>query len=122
MSASDSTPLPLAKTPAAEADRAETAEGSAGQTREVTAIGDLRRNTLVSVHGRVQAVTDEDEFTLVDGTGSVTVWTGGVLFSVDNGDVVSVRGFVDDDWVLELTAHEIIRADGTVITIDTQTD
>ena len=81
----------------------------------VTPIGDLTRNTLVTIAGVVDAVTDEDEFRLVDDSGSVTVWTRGTFFTVSPGEQVTVQGFVDDDLILEVYAQQITRADGTVV-------
>lgn len=81
----------------------------------VTPIGDLTRNTPVTIAGVVDAVTDEDEFRLVDDSGSVTVWTRGTFFAVSPGEQVTVQGFVDDDLILEVYAQQITRADGTVV-------
>ena len=83
----------------------------------LTAIGSLQRNTMVSVQGVVQRITDEDEFQLADDTGSIQVWTGNQFFAVEQGETVTVSGFVDDDLVLEIYAQEITRQDGSVVTI-----
>lgn len=81
----------------------------------VTAIGDLVRNTFVTVEGTVERVTDEDEFFIADTTGSVKVWTGSPFGVVNPGEKITVRGFVDDDLFLEIYAQEIITGDGTVV-------
>lgn len=86
-------------------------------TAVVTAIGDLQRNSFVTVRGTVERVTDEDEFLIADSSGSVRVWTANSFFTVDPGESVVVQGFVDDDVLLEIYAQEITRADGTVVTI-----
>lgn len=97
-------------------DSTETEESMANnETVAVTPIGDLMRNTPVTIAGVVDAVTDEDEFRLVDETGSVTVWTRGTFFAVSPGEQVTVQGFVDDDLILEVYAQQITRADGTVV-------
>ena len=83
----------------------------------LTAIGSLQRNTMVSVYGVVQRITDEDEFQIADDTGSVQVWTGDQFFTVEPGETVTVTGFVDDDLVIEIYAQEIVRQDGSVVTI-----
>ena len=81
----------------------------------VTPIGNLTRNTPVTIAGVVDAVTDDDEFRLVDDTGSVTVWTRGTFFAVSPGEQVTVEGFVDDDLILEVYAQRITRADGSAV-------
>ena len=80
-------------------------------------IGELRRGSMVLVEGVVDRVTDEDEFVISDASGSIPVWTGQTFFTVQPGERVSVRGFVDDDLYLEIYAQEIIKQDGTVIEI-----
>jgi len=82
-----------------------------------TAIGDVARNTMVTVSGTVQRIADEDEFVLADETGSITVWTGSEFFTVDQDEAVVVTGFIDDDLIIEIYAQEIVRADGSVVTI-----
>jgi uncharacterized protein YdeI (BOF family) len=83
----------------------------------VTPIGDVVKNSMVTVSGTVQRITDEDEFVVADSTGSITVWTGSQFFTVDQGESVVVTGFIDDDLIIEIYAQEITRADGTVVTI-----
>ena len=84
---------------------------------DLTAIGNLVRGTFVTIAGSVERVTDEDEFILRDNTGSVKIWTGGVFFPVNQGDQVTVRGFVDEDLLLEVYAQEIITESGEVIVV-----
>ena len=80
-----------------------------------TPIGSLVRNTFVSVAGTVERITDEDEFIIADATGSVTVWTGSPFGAISPGEQLVVRGFVDDDLLLEVYAQEIVKSDGTVL-------
>lgn len=87
------------------------------QDSGVTLIRDVTRNTMVTVSGTVQRITDEDEFVLEDPTGTISVWTGSQFFTVTAGEAIMVTGFIDDDLLLELYAQEITRADGTVLTI-----
>ena len=108
--------------PAAAATGSRVDSRPAANAAEQTAIGQLVRNSSVTVVGQVERVTDEDEFVIADGTGSVTVWTGQSFFTVDQGEQVTVRGFIDNDLILEIYATEIIRADGTVITIGSTLD
>ena len=61
----------------------------------------LLENTMVTVQGTVQAINDEDEFTLVDDSGSIRVWTAGTFFTVDPGEQVTVEGFVDGNLLVE---------------------
>ena len=98
----------------AEADHS---QGPVATSEGFTAIGDLARNTFVTVQGTVERVTDEDEFLIADESGSVRVWTANSFFTVEPGEVVIVQGFVDDDVFIEIYAQEITRADGTVVTI-----
>ena len=91
-------------------------------TQATTAIGEIARNTMVTVSGTVQRVTDEDEFVIEDATGSISVWTGNQFFTVDVGESVTVTGFVDDDLLKEIYAQEIIRADGSVVSIGGSTE
>jgi uncharacterized protein YdeI (BOF family) len=83
----------------------------------VTNIGDLVRNTMVTLEGTVTRINDEDEFTITDATGSVQVYTGRTLFTVEQGQSVSVRGLVDDGVLLEIYASSITLPDGSVVEI-----
>jgi uncharacterized protein YdeI (BOF family) len=83
----------------------------------VTRIGDLVRNTMVTVEGTVTRINDEDEFIITDSTGSIQIYTGRSYFTVDQGQRVSVRGLVDDGVMLEIYADEIVLPDGSVIEI-----
>ena len=77
---------------------------------------------MVTVSGTVERITDEDEFIVADESGSITVWTGTQFFTVDEGETVVVAGFVDDDLQLEIYATEIVRADGSVVSIRGESD
>lgn len=83
----------------------------------VTKIGDLVRNTMVTVEGTVTRINDEDEFIISDSTGSIQIYTGRSYFTVDQGQRVSVRGLVDDGVRLEIYADEIVLPDGSVLEI-----
>jgi len=82
---------------------------------KLTPIGDLERGSMVTVSGTVDRITDEDEFRLVDSTGRVRVYVGPNWVPVNEGESVTVKGFVDDDIIgpLEIYALSLIRADGT---------
>lgn len=84
------------------------------------AIADIRRGTMVSVAGVVERVSDEDEFVIRDASGAIPVWTGQTFFAVQPGERVVVNGFVDDDLLLEIYAQEIIKQDGSVVTISAE--
>ena len=94
---------------------AEPAVDPADEPIDVTPIGSLVRNTFVTVDGVVERITDEDEFIVADTTGSVKVWTGSAFGAVTTGESVTVRGFVDDDLLIEIYAQEIVKEDGTVL-------
>ena len=83
----------------------------------MTNIGDLVRNTMVTVEGTVTRINDEDEFVLTDSTGSIQIYTGRTFFTVDQGQQVSVRGLVDDGVMLEIYADEIVLPDGSVVKV-----
>ena len=84
---------------------------------QLTAIDDISRNTTVTVRGVVKRILDTDEFELSDKTGEIEVYIGWRNnLPVKAGDTVTVKGFVDDDWVKEIYAQEIIHADGRVTT------
>lgn len=83
----------------------------------VTSISDVTRNTMVTLSGTVQRITDEDEFILEDSTGTIPVWTGNQFFAVSEGEAIRVTGFIDDDLLIELYAQQIMRADGAVVSI-----
>jgi uncharacterized protein YdeI (BOF family) len=88
-------------------------------TEAITPVGDLRRGTMVTVQGTVERILDTDEFRLTDKSGSVRVYVGPNWVPADVGEVVTVRGFVDDDiGPLELYARSLTRADGSVVNFD----
>jgi uncharacterized protein YdeI (BOF family) len=89
---------------------------------DATRIADLERNTNVTVVGTVERLTDEDEFILADASGSVRVYVGPNFVPVNPGDAVTVRGFVDDDFRLEIYAREILRPDGSTVTLEHRYD
>jgi len=112
---SSTTPAPTAAS--VDADTT-TPTASGGETKSsTTPISDVARNTMVSVSGTVERISDEDEFVLADASGSIPVWTGNQFFTVDQGETVVVKGFVDDDLILEIYATEITRADGSTVSI-----
>lgn len=83
--------------------------------KNVIAIDDITRGSMVTVRGVVQRIMDTDEFRLADETGDIVVYIGWQNFvPVDVGDKVTVKGFVDNDSFLELYAREIIHSDGRV--------
>ena len=89
----------------------------------LTAIDDLQRGTMVTVKGTVERITDEDEFRLSDGTGSVRVYVGPNWVPANVGDNVTINGFVDDDLgPLEIYARSLTKADGTVVNFDLRYD
>ena len=90
----------------------------------VTPIAEIERGTMVTVAGTVDRITDEDEFRLVDASGSVRVYVGPNWVPAELGESVTVNGFVDDDVTgpQEIYARSLTRADGTIITFDRSYD
>ena len=90
---------------------------SVTNTNPLTPIADLERGTIATIEGVVQRISDEDEFLIADTSGSIKVWTGTTFFPVEQGERVSVRGFVDDGILRELYAQQIVRENGSVVQI-----
>lgn len=82
---------------------------------DTTAVQDLRRGMPATVEGKVERITDDDEFLLADETGSILVYIGPNPMPVRAGDRVRVAGAVDDDGPLELYAAEVTLPDGRVV-------
>jgi uncharacterized protein YdeI (BOF family) len=86
----------------------------------ITPIAETERGTMVTVQGTVERITDEDEFRLTDATGSIQIYVGPNWVPANEGEAVTVSGFVDDDLIgpKEIYARELTRADGSVVTFD----
>lgn len=81
----------------------------------VTAIGDVRRGSMVTIEGTVERILDTDEFLIADATGRIRVDVGYPNFvPVGEGETIRVVGFVDRDLIREVYAREIVHADGRV--------
>lgn len=94
-----------------------------GAAQTITPIDQVQRGTMVTLQGTVDRITDEDEFHLSDSTGWIEVDLGDDWVMVDEGEAVTVQGFVDDDFgPREIYARSITRADGTVITLSRRDD
>lgn len=99
--------------------QAEEATDEQPTAEAVTPVGELKRGTMVTVQGTVGRILDTDEFRLTDKSGSVRVYVGPNWVPADVGEMVTVRGFVDDDiGPLELYARSLTRADGSVANFD----
>ena len=83
-----------------------------------TPVAELKRDSVATVAGTVDRITDEDEFVLADPTGQVRVYVGPTIVPVRPGEAITVTGMVDDGLRLEIYAREIVRADGTTFTFD----
>jgi uncharacterized protein YdeI (BOF family) len=89
----------------------------------ITPIADAKRGSMVTVKGTVERITDEDEFRLADASGSIRVYVGPNWVPANEGEAVTVHGFVDDDLgPRELYARTLSRADGSVVTFDRRYD
>ena len=84
----------------------------------VTPIAEAQRGTMVTVAGTIDRILDQDEFRLTDESGSIAVYVGPNWVPADVGEAVTVRGFVDDGWIREIYARELIDADGSVVHFD----
>ncbi|RDC72413.1 hypothetical protein DLJ49_10910 [Rhodovulum sp. 12E13] len=82
-----------------------------------TTIADVQRNMSVTLAGTVDRITDEDEFVLRDATGTIRVYVGPNRVPAGPGEAVTVIGHVDDDRPVEVYATEMVRADGTRVSL-----
>ena len=110
-------PMQTRNSSAANESAAESSLGAGAVVDGVTMVRDLVRNTMVTVEGTVTRASEEDEFVITDSTGSVQVYTGRTFFTVEQGQVVSVRGLVDDSSYLEIYADEIVLPDGSIVQV-----
>lgn len=91
---------------------------------EVRTIASLRRGEYAVIRAEVYRIPDEDEIRVRDETGRIEVYLGAVGNARDLvtvGDIVTIVGWVDDDWFdvpRELYASRIILADGTTIELE----
>lgn len=84
-------------------------------TNSITPIGDIKRGSMVTVHGTVERILDTDEFHIADESGDIHVYIGyRNLVPATRGERVRVTGFVDRDLFKEISAREIVHADGRV--------
>lgn len=89
----------------------------------IVQIADVKRGSMVTVQGTVERITDEDEFRLADASGSILVYVGPNWVPTDEGEAVTVHGFVDDDLgPREIYARSLTRADGSVVTFEHRYD
>lgn len=89
----------------------------------ITAIGDVRRGSMVTIEGTVERILDTDEFLIADASGDIRVDVGYPNFvPVTEGESVRVVGFVDRDLIREVYAREIVHADGRVTRLNRNSD
>ncbi len=89
----------------------------------ITPIADAQRGTMVVLQGKVDRITDEDEFHLRDDSGWIEIEIGSDWVPVNVGEQITVQGYVDDDYGLrEVYARSLTRADGSVIIFDRYDD
>lgn len=99
------------------------ATSSVAEQQVTTPISELKRGTMVTVSGKVERITDEDEFRLRDDSGSIRVYVGPNWVPANVGESVVVNGFVDDDWgPLEIYARSLTLKDGTVVAFERRDD
>ncbi len=85
---------------------------------EIMEIGEIRRGEAASIQGEVVRILDYDEVLVSDGSGRVEVYSEGGFPArrVRVGDVITVRGLVDDGLFSlrrEIYADHILFADGS---------
>jgi uncharacterized protein YdeI (BOF family) len=82
-------------------------------------IDQLSNGMTATISGKVDRITDEDEFVLSDASGSVLVYIGPGIVPFDVGETLTLNGIVDRELGrLEVYAREARRADGSVVTFD----
>jgi uncharacterized protein YdeI (BOF family) len=103
----------------ASAEGAADSVSTATNAERITAIGEVRRGSMVTIEGVVQRILDTDEFVLADASGKIRVDVRYPNFvPVAEGERVKVRGFVDRDLLREVYAREIVHADGRISRLD----
>lgn len=83
----------------------------------ITPIAEVQRDMAVTLQGKVERITDEDEFVLRDASGAIRVYVGPNRVPAAPGESVTVIGHVDDDRPVEVYATEMVRADGTRVAL-----
>lgn len=97
--------------------------GATSAFAETTPISQLQLGDTVTISGTVQRITDEDEFRLVDSTGSVLVYIGPNIVPFDVGESLTVNGIVDREMgQMEIYARSAKRADGKKVVFDHRYD
>ncbi|MCG8478397.1 MAG: hypothetical protein MI724_04815 [Spirochaetales bacterium] len=90
----------------------------------IVPIESLCRGDFATIRGEVVRYRGYDEIIVRDESGRVEIFLGSTRFPrppVEVGEMVTISGRVDDGLIdirRELYATEIVRADGTVISID----
>ena len=78
-------------------------------------IADAQRGSMVTLQGRVERILDEDAFRLCDASDCIKIDTGRTMVPVNQGEEVTVIGFIDRDLLREVYAREIRRASGEAV-------
>ena len=60
---------------------------------------------------------DHDEMRFSDASGDIVVYLGPDAPAIAEGERLTIRGRVDDDWPRELYAREIVRTGGDAIAL-----
>lgn len=85
--------------------------------QDAVSIADATAGSLVLLTGRVERISDDDEFILADATASIPVYIGSHPMAVVPGETLTVVGRVDDDPPRELYAKELRLADGRILPV-----
>ena len=105
--------LPLAG--AVQAQTAASGAATPSNDPPTVAIADAQRGSMVTLQGRVERILDEDAFRLCDASDCIKIDTGRTMVPVNQGEEVTVIGFIDRDLLREVYAREIRRASGEAV-------
>ncbi len=100
------------------------ASAQSSDEEAIVPIESLRRGDFATIRGEVVRYRDSDEILLRDGSGRIEIFVRGARSPeppAEVGETITVSGWVDDDAIAfsrEMYATEIVRGDGTVISID----
>jgi uncharacterized protein YdeI (BOF family) len=93
------------------------AAASPSHAETITPIAEAARGAAVTVQGAVARVLDYDEIRIADSSGAIVVYLGPDAPAIAAGEQLTIRGRVDDGWLRELYAREIVRANGDTIAL-----
>lgn len=84
---------------------------------ELTTVDQLQPYEQAALKGTVERVTDDDTFVFRDSTGTIRVYIGPHRMPVSVGEVITVKGQLDDDLPREIYADQLVLPDGQVVEV-----